>query len=173
MKEFYWQYISLPEQEVETIKEEYLKSLPDNDHFFQPLDISVKQFMGLEVQRFVLIQVAPHAQGRIHTDYRPKEYGFQLALQIPLINCENTITSIWESDYVPPTQYTSNNQPYNYYDPERCTKITEFKLVQPVIFRTDLPHSVDNPTDKIRKAISIRFKNDPWHLINNDDGNLF
>lgn len=162
---FLWKYIELDSQEVENLKDLYFKSMPSNDYFFQPLDIGITHFLGLEIQRAVLIQVSPRAVGRIHTDWRPKQFGNQLALNIPLLNCEHGITKIWKSDYEPPTQYTDNGQPYNFFDPSRCVKLTEFKLTQPVIFRTDLPHSVDNPCDQIRKAISIRFKADPWHLI--------
>lgn len=165
MKEFYWSYLDLDNREIEKIQKEYLNVLPDNDHFFQTLEIPLKEFIGLEVQRFVLIQVAPMSIGRIHTDWRPQNYGYQLALQIPLINCENTITRIYTSDFNPPTQYTANGQPYNYFDPSMCKQITEYKLTRPILWRTDVPHSVDNPTNNIRKAISIRFKNDPWHLI--------
>ena len=162
---FLWKHIDIDPTEIKEIQIEYLKCLPKNDYFFQPLSIGITHFLGLEIQRAILIQVAPNAIGRIHTDWRPSEYGNQLALQIPLINCEHSVTSIWESDYTPPTQYTDNGQPYNYYDQTRCKKLSHFNLTQPTIFRTDLPHSVDNPTDTIRKAISIRFKDDPWHLI--------
>lgn len=165
MKEFYWKYIDLLQDDLHYIKEKYLKVLPNNDYFFQSLDLGLTHFLGLEVQRFVLIQVLPGAVGRIHTDYRPKEFGYQLALQIPLINCDQCTTMMWNSDYVPPVQYTNNGQPYNFYDPARCIKVTEFNLVKPVLWRTDVPHSVNNPTAEIRKAISIRFKQDPWHLI--------
>ena len=113
----------------------------------------------------MLIQVEANAVGRIHTDWRPTDYGNQLALNIPLTNCEKSTTSLWSSDYDPPTQYTTNGQPYNFFNPDRCIKLSEFRLTAPVIFRTDVPHSVDNPTSEIRKAISIRFKTDPWHLI--------
>jgi hypothetical protein len=163
---FYWKYIDIDSVDIQSIQAEYTKLLPDNDYFFQSLELPIKQFLGMDVQRFVLIQVEPNATGRIHTDWRPTDYGHQLALQIPLVNCENTTTSIWASDYTPPTQYTTNGQPYNYYEPSRCTKITEFKLTSPVLWRTDLPHSVDNPTVFVRKAISIRFVQDPWHLVN-------
>ena len=162
---FYWKYIDLDETLIKSLQDEYHKHLPDNSHFFQQLELPIKEFLGLEVQRFVLIQVVPNATGRIHTDWRPSNFGNQLALNIPLEHCEHSITSLWSSDYTPPTQYTENGQPYNFYDADRCVKITEFKLTQPVLFRTDLPHSVDNPTDKIRKAISVRFKQDPWHLV--------
>ena len=165
MLEFYWERFKIDQEEINFLQDSYRKLLPNNNHFFQSLELPFNTFLGMEVQRFVLIQVAPNAVGRIHTDWRPTNFGHQLALQIPLENCSESITSIWSSDYVPPTQYTDNGQPYNYYEPDRCTKITEFKLTEPTMFRTDLPHSVDNPTSTIRRAISVRFKKDPWHLL--------
>jgi hypothetical protein len=162
---FLWKYIDIDPAIIKDIQEHYLKSLPENQHFFQGVELDIAEFMGMEVQRFVLIQVSGNAVGRIHTDWRPKEYGNQLALNIPLLNCEHSVTELWSSDYTPPTQYTENGQPYNFYDPARCKKLTEFKLTQPVLFRTDVPHSVNNSSNKIRKAISIRFKKDPWNLV--------
>jgi hypothetical protein len=163
---FYWQYIDLDPAEVGRIKEDYLKHLPSNSHFFQEVTIENKTFMGMEILRPVLIQVEPRAVGRIHTDFRPdKNFGDQLAIQIPLENCEHSLTELWSSDYEPPVQYTANGQPYNYFDKSRCVKITEFILTQPVVWRTDIPHSVSNSSDRPRLAISLRFKKDPWHLL--------
>ncbi len=164
---FYWKYINIDSIEVNRIKEDYLKHLPDNSHFFQEVSIENKTFMGMEILRSVLIQVEPRATGRIHTDFRPdKNFGDQLAIQIPLINCEHSLTELWSSDYEPPVQYTSNGQPYNYFDRARCIKVSEFVLTQPVLWRTDIPHSVSNNSDNPRLAISLRFKKDPWNLIN-------
>lgn len=162
---FYWKRFDIDISEVQRIQRLYKSRLPRNNHFFQPLMISMPTFLGREVQRYVLIQVEPNAVGRIHTDFRPDGYGDKLALQIPLENCDQSTTHIWESDYTPPVQYTTNSQPYNYFDPERCKHITSFNLTSPTFFRTDLPHSVDNPTNYVRRAISIRFKEDPWDLI--------
>jgi hypothetical protein len=164
---FYWQYIDLDPTEVNRIKEEYLKNLPINSHFFQEVNIENRTFMGMEILRPVLIQVEPRAIGRIHTDFRPdKNYGDQLAIQIPLINCDHSLTELWSSNYEPPVRYTPNRQPYNYFEKSRCIKVSEFKLTQPVIWRTDIPHSVNNYSDNPRLAISLRFKKDPWDLIN-------
>lgn len=165
---FYWKYIDLDPEVISNIQQTYKKFLPRNDHFFQTLNIGTDSFLDMPVQRFVLIQVSPKAVGRIHTDFRPSEFGDQLALQIPLENCEDSITHMWESDYDPPVQYTSNNQPYRFFEPTRCKPVTSFKLTRPVIFRTDIPHSVDNPGLTTRKAISIRFVNDPWHLLGDE-----
>ncbi len=163
---FYWKYIDIDPLQVKEIQDLYRARLPRNLHFFQALNIPLKEFLGYEVQRFVLIQVAPGAEGRIHTDWRPNDYGDQLALQIPLDNCNESITELWESSYDPPVQYTDNGQPYRFFDPNKCKKVTEFCLTRPIMFRTDVPHSVSNTSNKVRRAISIRFKKDPWEWIN-------
>ncbi len=166
IEDFFWQYINIDPILIENIKKCYMKFLPQNNFFFQPIEIDITEFMEMEIQRAVLIQVMPNAIGRIHTDWRiDKDYGDKLALNIPLMNCEDSTTILWKSNYIPPTQYTDNGQPYNFYDPLRCVKITEFKLIKPVLFRTDIPHSVNNSSNNIRRAISLRFKKDPWHLI--------
>lgn len=164
---FVWQYVDLDPIEVNRIKKDYLTHLPNNSHFFQKVNIETDKFMGMEILRPILIQVEPNAVGRIHTDFRPnKNFGDQLAIQIPLENCEHSLTELWSSDYEPPVQYTSNGQPYNYFDRSRCIKISEFVLTSPVVWRTDVPHSVSNFSDKPRLAISLRFKKDPWNLVN-------
>ena len=164
---FVWQYVDLDPIEVNRIKKDYLTHLPNNSHFFQKVNIETDKFMGMEILRPILIQVEPNAVGRIHTDFRPdKNFGDQLAIQIPLENCEHSLTELWASDYKPPVQYTSNGQPYNYFDRSRCIKISEFVLTSPVVWRTDVPHSVSNFSDKPRLAISLRFKKDPWNLVN-------
>jgi hypothetical protein len=163
---FLWKYVDIDPLAVAQLEKFYRMRMPNNTHFFQSLNLPIKEFLGMEVQRFVLIQVEPNAIGRIHTDFRPNEYGDQLALQIPLDNCEDSVTEMWESEYDPPIQYTDNGQPYRFFEPSRCKKLTEFKLTQPLIFRTDVPHSASNMGNKIRRAISVRFKDDPWHLVN-------
>jgi hypothetical protein len=165
IKDFIWKYIDVDQSLMEEIQDLYNTKLPNNNHFFQQVHLDLKKFLGLDIQRLILIQVEPNARGRIHTDWRPSEYGDSLALNIPLYNCENSITEMWESQYDPPVQYTSNGQPYRYFDPKQCKKISEFKLIKPVLFRTDIPHNVNNYSNLIRRAISIRFIEDPWHLI--------
>lgn len=160
---FLWKYIDLDPALVEDIVTRYRSVLPDNTHFFQSVDLDIREFMGLRIQKPVLIQVEPNTKGRIHTDYRP--LGGQLALNIPLENCELSTTAMWHSTFSPPVQYTHNGQPYNYFDPKTCSKIAIFNVNRPVLFRTDIPHSANNDSDKIRKSISIRFEKDPWHLV--------
>lgn len=169
---FYWQYIDLDPTEVNRIKEDYLKHLPYNSHFFQTVNIENTTFMGMDIHLAALIQVEARNVGIIHTDLRQVEgeldtmtIGDQLAVQIPLINCEHSLTELWSSEYGPQVKKTPNGQAYKYFERSSCIKVSEFALTQPVIWRTDIPHCVSNYSDSPRLAISLRFKKYPRKLI--------
>jgi hypothetical protein len=162
---FIWKYVDIDTNEVEKLRELYIKALPNNNYAFQSLDLGIKTFLGMEVRDFILIQTDPFRTGTIHVDHTPIEHHYQLALQIPLFDCDNSVTTFYSSDYTPSIFYTKNGQPYKLYDNEKCLKISEFRLTGPLIFRIDIPHQVKNESAKTRKAISVRFKKDPWHLI--------
>ena len=85
--------------------------------------------------------------------------------RIPLDNCDESTTNFWESTSKPSLRQTKNGHVYSYYEESKCTKLTEYKLTSPVIFDTKILHNVTNPTNQIRRAISLRFKEDPWHLV--------
>jgi hypothetical protein len=101
----------------------------------------------------------------IHKDFRPHDNNV-LAINIPLFNCENSVTEFWEtSENSTRVGHTSNGSPYIGFNRSRCKKIDEFKLTQPVLFRTDVPHSLNNYSNKNRLGISIRLVTDPWDLV--------
>ena len=165
---FIWKYIDIPIDLVEEIKQEYKLGMTKNEFFLQDVNIKMKKFMGLEIESPALIQVRPNflKHLNIHTD----EYNTStinqpmLAINIPLENCENSTTAFWKSNKKPIRKSTPNSFTYDQYFSKHCEKIDEFKLTQPVIFNTQIPHSVINPTNKWRRAISLRFIEDPWHL---------
>lgn len=167
---FIWQYINLPVDEVRKIQYEFNQAMPDNDLFFQNLNIDTKHVLSLPLKEVVLIQVPPWGgidNEGIHTDAGDTK----LAINIPLYNCEDSITSFWESSISPELYKTKNNHEYAYYKADNCKKIAEFKLIDPVIFEVKIPHTVTNPTNKWRRAISLRFIKDPWHLIKSNISN--
>jgi hypothetical protein len=167
---FIWQHIELPEDEVSEIRNRTLPDidkLTNNIHFYQGLDLGITKFMGLDVYEIVLIQSLGRAVGNIHTDYRAFNNNNKLAINFSLRNCENSVTEFWESTHYDPAniQYTSSNRPYIGLTRDNCRKITEFTLVKPVLFNTDVPHSVRNYSVMPRLAISVRLQEDPWHLV--------
>jgi hypothetical protein len=161
-----WQYIDLDAGEVDNLKEAYLKLLPAPPHFFNTVDIGIKEFMGMEIFRAVIINAPPMSIGMVHKDHRPVDNNV-LAINIPLINCQDAKTYFWDTtEDVNKISYTSSGSPYIGFSKASCTKIDEFILTKPIIFRTDIPHSVDNHSIDHRVAVSLRFKTDPWHLVN-------
>jgi hypothetical protein len=160
-----WQYVDLDPVEVDKLKEKYLASLPVAQHFFQTLDLGVTEFMGMPVFKTVIINAMGNSVGKIHKDYRPHDHNV-LAINIPLVNCDNAVTEFWNTTEDPNrVQYTSSGSPFIGFDHATCTRIDKFILTRPAVFRTDIPHSVNNYSDKPRLAISLRLVDDPWHLV--------
>jgi hypothetical protein len=150
-------------KDLENLKELFLKNLPPLENFFNPLNLNVKEFLGLEVTHSILIHAKPNSHSTIHVDYRADQ--LKLALNIPLKNCENSVTNMWSCEGEPTYLETPTGIPYNNYNKQQCEKITRFFLTRPVIFNTKIPHSVSNFSDQPRLAISLRFKEDPWELV--------
>jgi len=164
---FTWKYIDIPQEEIDAFQKEVRNKLPDNDYFFQMLDIEKKTIMGLEIDLLVLIQVEPGFgldNFGIHKDAGSANNQC-LAINIPLENCSESITKFWKTSKPEITHFTPNGIPYNFFESDGCESIDEFKLTRPVIFDTGIPHNVVNPQKVWRRAISIRFKEDPWHLV--------
>jgi len=162
---FIWQFVDLDPVEVEKLQQKYISALPVARHFFQTLDLGVKEFMGRPIFKTVIINAMPKSTGLIHIDHRPHDNNV-LAINIPLVNCDNAVTMFWDTtEDTNRLQYTSSGSPYIGFNKSNCTKIDEYVLTQPVLFKTDLPHSVDNYSDKPRLAISLRLVDDPWDLV--------
>lgn len=165
---FIWKYVDLPEKEVEELKQIYLASQSTwkNNYFFQSLDLGVKEFIGRPVFKTVLILAAPNLVGKLHIDFRPHDNN-TLAINIPLINCDNAVTEFWESNQTSSVvEYSPSGSPYlSCGDRTTCKKIDEYTLTKPVLFNTSIPHSVNNYSDKVRAAISLRLAVDPWDLV--------
>jgi len=163
---FIWQYLDLPLGEIEKIQQEFRDNLPNNDFFFQYMNIDSTTFLGLEIDGAALIQVPPMGfidDRGIHTD--STERLSSLAVNIPLENCAESFTKFWKTNKPITVSYTSNNLPYHSFNVEDCEKISELKFIHPFIFDTKIPHSVSNPQHVWRRGISLRFKDDPSFLI--------
>lgn len=162
---FRYQYVDMfDETSINDLKKCFLDNLPTMSNFFIPLNLGITEFCGLSVTHSILIYAAPLRRSKIHVDYRADK--LKLALNIPLKNCKDSITEFWNCNGVQSTySLTSLDVPYNRYDINDCEKIDEFRLTQPVIFNTKVPHSVNNMSPNPRLAISLRFKEDPWHLV--------
>ena len=167
---FIWKYLDIPQEEIEAVQAEFKNNLPDNMEFFQGIKINKKTFFGLELQQTVLIQVGPMSglnDEGIHIDVHHLAYtADRLAINIPFENCEGSITKFWKNKNPVVIKKTPNGYPYADLKKEECDQIDEFKLSRPVLFNASIPHSVTNPQTVCRRAISLRFAVEPWHLVN-------
>lgn len=163
-EDFTFKYIDIENiEELNNLKTKFLENLPAIKNFFNPLNLDIKEFLGLEVTHSVLIFAKPNSSSTLHIDYRADQ--LKLAMNIALKNCDDSITEMWNCAGGPIYTETPSGIPYINFNKEQCQKICEFKLTQPVIFNTKIPHSVSNFSKKPRLAISLRFKEDPWHLV--------
>jgi hypothetical protein len=163
---FLWKYINIDDSEViKDIKKIFLKRKPVADNFYIPMDIGITHFLGMEISSPVLINVLPKKRYMIHVDHRTD--GLELALNIPMFNCDHSVTEFWKCKKTNPNELPEDptwRGPL-FFNRINCEKIDEYVLTQPIIFNTQIPHSVFNFSDKPRLAISLRFKEDPWHLV--------
>jgi hypothetical protein len=118
---------------------------------------------GLEPAKVgVLDKVAGQAVG-YHVDLGP----YELALQLPIKNCnDQTYTGFYISDGPPTIKSSPRVSEPNCYDPLRLTEIARYTLDKPLIFNVKKIHGVHNLTSRTRTCLSIRFRQNPWKLIN-------
>ena len=164
---FTWKYVDIDTNEVDSIRQTYLdyfQITPPKLNFFQTCNIGIKTFLNMPVVKTSVIFLDGNKNGEIHEDIRPG--GQILALLIPLVNCNNSSTEIYESSVGPLLKLNAENKTYHFYEPANCKKIAEYLLTQPVLLNTSLPHCVFNHSNQQRIALSICFETDPWHLTN-------
>lgn len=163
----YWKYIDIDPDELTLLraKVKLFESTFASLSFQQPLDLGLTHFLNRPVAYFILVQIQPQTTISIHSDERPN--NLSLAVNIPLENCDNTTTSfyVYDSDRPPEIKHTVDNKQFKRYNPDYCRKVSEYQLTSPVILRTDVLHNVVNNNNTIRRAISVRFVEDPWDLI--------
>ena len=105
----------------------------------------------------------------IHNDGND-QYPKFLALNIPVINCENTSMIWWDNVDPIASDLSSNIQRYGsniqFFDSNNKIKVGSIELDAPYLVRINYPHNVENLTDRFRIIFSMRFNPEPLHLWN-------
>lgn len=161
---FIWQHVDIKQDLIDEIRDRCKRIEFPNRAFYQIINLGVSEFMGLELGPTALIHAQPFLNGSgIHIDARPD--GQILALNIAIENCENSVTQFWKTDKPLTTYYLENGVIYETVSMKDCVQIDEGNLSKPMLFNTKVLHSVRNDSPKWRIALSLRFKEDPWHLV--------
>ena len=178
---FYFKHLDIPytDSEIDEFKKAYyapiteFRKVNDIDHIRILLPSIFKWFdeHKLEVHQAFIISYLPRLQQRKHVDFI--QSGSKLAINILVTpGAKNSITRFFElkdPSIVPELKYTENtNLPYSEYDDNNLNPITFYNMKKPVMLNTSKIHSVMNITDSHRSVISFRFKENPWHLIEDE-----
>lgn len=179
--EFTWQHINLDVELVEEIKSIYLKNLPDYRNglpAFQKLELQIPDVNGMRV----VVPGLFYSSGLNNWSYAHKDPIDQectrstLALNIPLINCENSRTSLYKENKLMQPSLLNEHIDGNYVSTDLKNTIelqkknkkqllTSYVLNRPILFNTRIFHAVENFSIKPRLAISLRFERNPTEWI--------
>jgi hypothetical protein len=126
-----------------------------------------------DVDHVMVFRVSPGVE-IIHRDedcvYLPdRTVPVKWALNIPITNCENTYTAIYEA--LPDQQYTlepdlpglvweSSDGNTHVYRSDQVKEIDRYYFRRPVVLNTKTIHCVHNPTDQVSVRLSLRMNCD-------------
>jgi len=124
-------------------------------------------------QNDMFIEMAAlHIMPKKHTGYIHSDHDgsgkTNLAFNLDIENGDTTTTKFFEVSVPGKIVHTSGQGlPYVVYpySKDTCKKVTEYNLTKPVLLNISKPHLVTNDTDHRRVALTLRFKNDPVHLL--------
>lgn len=195
-----WNYVDIPEWEkIRDQIIEFKKNAPKLEelscwqcYFYDTLKKELPDLvdafatLGLTPRQMILFDIAPndindknhetknavfvHIDGkddeRHETDFDPTN-----AINIPLVNCENSYTIFFEID-LPEGRHPEDIYVY-YPEHYQCggmdltiiREIDRFTLNKPAALRVNIPHGVYNPTNQMRQVATFRFYEDTDHLL--------
>lgn len=120
---------------------------------------------NLMLRIIAVIVVRPNRHSPIHTDAITPGFN-TYALNMGISNYEHTKTQLFSAD--PSAVVERKNtagHPFMAYDETKCSVITEFNLISPVLFDTSIPHRVFNDTLETRISVSFRFLQNPLDVL--------
>lgn len=163
---FTWKYIDIDKSLVDEIQDIYLKHLdPDlsNYCFFQATAIKVPNVLGIKVKHCCLV----YSKGNEKPQFSHKDpiVDSTFALNIPLKNCENSITRLYKDNKKPMYAFTTKGRLTEVQPIEKSVFLTSYVLDKPLLFNTQILHSVENFSPEPRLAISLRFKKNPMEWL--------
>lgn len=126
---------------------EILKTYPEIQEMFNPLNITIQ-----EINMIVSYNTNP--LDGIHRDHTEQN----VRINIPILNCENSITNFYKSDVKPTLSYLLNGFGYAHITRENCTLVDSFCLDRPAAIRVrELHQVVTNSKNLPRISATFQF----------------
>lgn len=137
-------------------KEELKDRVPEFSKFLRSVDLYDRWITTS------MCTIPPHQNYPLHIDSLNCQERF-VALNIPIINCENTYTAWYEAEIEKHIWNKLHGHIDKTYDEachckwETSTEIKRIESFDPMLINVSVPHSVFNPNDKYRFLVSSRF----------------
>ena len=136
---------------------ELLAKYPAIQKMFDPL--------GLHVERLSII--ATRENSFIHVDHVKEK----VRINIPILNCEHSLTKFFVTDKEPSKHFLPNGTPYYFFKEEDCTLVDSMCLNRPAALNVQELHQVVLTTPNVtRIACTISFKENIDHLLVDEAG---
>ena len=120
---------------------------------------------AIKPRRFASVQQHANTHQSYHVDLGP----FDIALQLPVYGCELGYTGFYTSteqrDLLTGPKVKTGNHAWFNYAQNTLTEIDRYYLTGPMMINIRQIHSVQNWSPVTRMGLSVRFWQDPWHLV--------
>jgi hypothetical protein len=173
---FYFKHVDVPyiEKEIEDFKKAYyttnvaeFKKI-DNVNHVRILMPSVFTWFDKHKIEIATIFVISHLPGQLqekHIDNATCNLAINLLLTPESKKGITKFFELKDPNIIPEMSLTENtNLPYAKYKDSNLIYVTYYTMESPILLNTNKIHSVMNITRHHRSVVSVRFKEDPWFL---------
>ncbi len=127
----------------------------DIQKMFSPLNLTIK--------RISLIKSGNTSfNDGVHKDSVPEK----VRINIPILNCENSVTNFYKTNKEPIQKLTPNGIPYYYFNTNDCELVDSFCLTQPAAINIHALHQVVvTKPNIVRISCTIAFNENIEYLL--------
>jgi hypothetical protein len=135
-------------------RDDMLLKIPELQTMFEPL--------GIHIRKISIVTAWFLNPGAIHVD----EGNVSVRINLPILNCENTITNFYRSTAPLVRSLLPNGVAYFRIDPDQCELVDSFCLDRPAAIRIGAPHQVYVKSAVVpRISCTIEFKENIEYLL--------
>ena len=133
----FWTYLDAPK---------IIKLFPEVQSMFDPLNINIKKISLITTSNTSI-------KNGIHRD----DTDCNVRINLPIMNCEKSITNFYESNAEPTKLFLPNGVPYLQIDHNLCKLVDSICLDRPAALRIKEPHQVVTFENSKRISCTVEF----------------
>lgn len=137
-----------------TNRDDVLLKIPELQTMFDPL--------GIHIHKISILNAWFTGPGIIHVD----ACDYSVRINLPILNCDNTITNFYKSNAPLIKTVLPNGVPYFKFDPSQCELVDSFCLNRPAAIRIGEPHQICIMSEVVpRISCTIEFEENIEYLL--------